>query len=232
MEHGQTATITADLDSDTNGATKKITADYGITPLQDNIWTYSDPTYIVEETEFADGDTVYVKVTDTVTKGETREITVQNNQKWNTISVDVTDNESDSFYLGSFIVYSGANDDVNDKLGLFYGETATITADLADDGTAGTKVIYASYIPPPPSNLTATAIITGSIRLDWTASYPETNVSKYNIYRAITTQGQNFASPLAIVSVGTTTYTDSATSDGVTYYLRGEGSGCSRKYRN
>jgi len=217
MEHGQTATITADLDSDGNSDTQQITAEYGITPLQDNIWTY-DPTYIVEETEFVDGDTVYVKVTDTVAKSGTKAITVQNNQKWNTISVDVTDSNSDSFYYGSFMVYSGANDDVNDKLGLFYGETATITADMANDGTSGTKIIYASYIPPPPTNLTATAIVAGSIRLDWTASSPETNVSKYNIYRAITTQGQNFASLLAIVSVGTTTYTDSATSDGVTYY--------------
>ncbi|GAI31365.1 unnamed protein product, partial [marine sediment metagenome] len=54
--------------------------------------------------------------------------------------------------------------------------------------------------------------------LSWTASSPETNVAQYNIYRAITSQGQNFASLLASVSVGTTTYTDSATSDGVTYY--------------
>jgi len=218
MEHAQTATITANLDGDEYYAWAQITADYGITPLQDNIWTYSDPTYIVEETEFGDGDTVYVKVTDTVTKSGTKAIAVQNNQKWNTISVDVTDSNGDSFYYGSFIVHSQANDDVNDKLGLFYGETATITADLADDGTPGIKIISASYIPPPPTNLTATAIVAGSIRLDWTASLPETNVTQYNIYRAITTQGQNFASPLAIVSVGTTTYTDSATSDGVTYY--------------
>ncbi|TKJ47212.1 hypothetical protein CEE34_04755, partial [Candidatus Aerophobetes bacterium Ae_b3a] len=217
MFDGQTATITANLDGDANEGTATITADY-VTALQDNIWTYSDPTYIVEETEFGDGDTVYVKVTDTVTKGGTRPITVQNNDKWNEILVDVVDSNSDSFYYGSFVVYSGANDDVNDKLGLFYGETATITADLANDGTPGTKIIYAAYISPPPTNLTATAIVAGSIRLDWTASSPETNVSQYNIYRAITTQGQNFASPLNNVSAGTTTYTDSATSDGVIYY--------------
>jgi len=33
MEHGQTATINADLDGEGDGATKQITADYGITPL-------------------------------------------------------------------------------------------------------------------------------------------------------------------------------------------------------
>ncbi len=186
--------------------------------LQDMIWTYSDSTYIVEEIEFGDGDTVYVKVTDTETKGGTKPITAENNTKGNTISVNVTDSNSDSFYLGSFIVYSGANDDANDKLALFYGESATITADLAVDGSPGTKTITASYIPPAPTNLTAAPIAEGSIRLSWTAPSPQTNVAQYNIYRAITTQGQNFASPLNNVSVGTTTYTDSATTDGVTYY--------------
>ncbi len=217
MEHGQTATISADLDGEGDGATKNITADYGITPLQDNIWTYSDSTYIVEETEFGDGDTVYVKVTDTETKSGTKAITVQNDHKGNIISVDVTDSNSDSFYLGHFIVHSQANDDVNDKLGLFYGETATISADLANDGLAGTVIISFRAISPP-TNLTATAIVGGSIRLSWTASSPETNVSQYNIYRATTSGEQNYASPLANVSAGTIIYTDSAASDGVTYY--------------
>jgi len=186
--------------------------------LQDMIFTYSDNAYAVPQTTFNDGGTVYVKVTDTETKGGTKPITAENNTKGNTISVNVTDSNSDSFYLGSFIVYSGANDDANDKLALFYGESATITADLADDGSPGTKTITASYIPPAPTNLTAAPIAEGSIRLSWTACSPETNVAQYNIYRAITTQGQNFASPLNNVSVGTTTYTDSATTDGVTYY--------------
>lgn len=51
-----------------------ITADYGITALTDVIWTYSDPSYTVEETEFGDRDTVYVKVTDTQTKDGKRMI--------------------------------------------------------------------------------------------------------------------------------------------------------------
>ncbi|GAI16182.1 unnamed protein product, partial [marine sediment metagenome] len=72
--------------------------------------------------------------------------------------------------------------------------------------------------PPAPTNLTATAIAGGSIKLTWTASSPETNVAQYNIYRATSSGGQNYNSSLASVSAGTTTYTDTTTTDGVTYY--------------
>ena len=147
MEHAQTATISADLDGEGDGATKQITADYGITPLTDVIWTYSDSSRTVEATEFGDGDTVYVKVTDLETKGGAKAITVANNTIGNTISVNVTDGNQDSFYLGSFIIHSGINDDANNKLGLLDGQTATITADLANDGAAGTKQITADYGP-------------------------------------------------------------------------------------
>jgi len=195
-----------------------ITAHYGITQLTDVIWTYSDSSRTLEASAFGDGDTVYVKVTDTQTTGGTKAISVANNSIGNTISVNVTDTNSDSLYLGSFIVYSGANDDANDKLALFYGQSATITANLAGDANSGTTTISADYTAPAPSNLTATAIAGGSIRLDWTASSPETNVAQYNIYRATTSGDQDFNSPLASVSAGTTTYTDSATTHGVTYY--------------
>jgi len=217
MEHGQTGLIEANLDSDDIYGWARITADYGITPLLDNVWIYSDSSYIVQETEFGHNETVYVKVTDTETKGGTKEITVKNNQKLNEIHINITDSNSDSFYLGSFVVYSGANDDANDKLALFYGESATITADLANDGFSGTAIIYFRAISSP-TNLTAAAIAGGSIRLTWTASSPETNVAQYNIYRATTSGEQNYASPLTNVSAGTTTYTDSATTDGITYY--------------
>lgn len=153
MEHGQTATISADLDADGNGVTKQITADYGITPLTDMIWTYRDSSRTMEATEFGDGDTVYLKVTDTETKGGAKVITVKNNQIGNTISVNVTDSNGDSFYLGSFIVYSGANDDANDKLALFSGQSATITADLAADGASGTKTITAAYLTSTVSQI-------------------------------------------------------------------------------
>ncbi len=72
--------------------------------------------------------------------------------------------------------------------------------------------------PPAPTALTATAIAGGSIRLNWTLSSPETDVAQYNIYRAINSGGQNYASPLSNVSAGISTYTDATTADGVTYY--------------
>ena len=103
-----------------------ISADYGITPLTDMIWIYSDSSRTVEETVFGDGDTVYLKITDTQTKGGTKAITVQNSTIGNTISVNVTDSDQDSFYLGSFIIYSGLNDDANNKLTMFNGQTASV----------------------------------------------------------------------------------------------------------
>ncbi len=72
--------------------------------------------------------------------------------------------------------------------------------------------------PPAPTALTALAIAAGSIRLDWTLSSPETDVAQYNIYRAITSLGQDYDSPLTNVSTGTSTYTDTSTTDEETYY--------------
>ncbi|MEA1965057.1 MAG: hypothetical protein U9O41_08050 [Candidatus Aerophobetes bacterium] len=108
--------------------------------LTDQIWTYNDPSYITETTNFGDGDTVYVEVTDSVTTGSPKTITVQNKTVGNEISVEVNE-VTETVYRGSLVVYSGANDDGNDKLALFTGQTATITADLADDGSEGTKTI-------------------------------------------------------------------------------------------
>ncbi|TES85275.1 hypothetical protein E3J95_04780, partial [Candidatus Aerophobetes bacterium] len=71
---------------------------------------------------------------------------------------------------------------------------------------------------PAPTNLSAMAIAGGSIKLTWTASSPETDVSQYNIYPATSSGGQNYSSPTYQVSAGTTTYTDTVTTDGVTYY--------------
>lgn len=71
-----------------------------------------------------------------------------------------------------------------DKFALFQGDSATITADLTNDGTSGIQTITANYLPPSPTNLTATPIAGGSIRLDWPASSPETRVCQYNVYRA------------------------------------------------
>lgn len=150
MENGQTATIEADLDGNVDGATKQIIANYG---LIDMLWIYSDSSRTEEATKFGDGDTIYLKITDTETKGDTKTLTVKNDQIRNTISINVTDSNRDSFYLGSFVIYSGVNDDANDKLALFDGQTATITADLAGDGVFSAKQITADYGIAPTASI-------------------------------------------------------------------------------
>ncbi len=87
-------------------------------------------------------------------------------------------------------------------------ETNTNEASATADATA----------PPSPSNLTATAIVGNGIQLAWTASSPETDVAQYNIYRSTTSGGQSYSSPTYTVPVGTTSYTDTSVTDGVTYY--------------
>lgn len=188
--------------------------------LLDIIWTYSNSGYTVEATEFGDGDTVYVKVSDSETRGGIKTMTVENNTIGNSISVKIMDSQVDGFYLGNFKVYSQGNDDPNDRLTLFSGQSATITADLADppDGLAGTWTIYAAYTAPPPTSLSATALAGGSIQLDWILSSPEGNVASYRVFRAIVSKEQDYASPIATVSAGTSTYIDGATTDGLTYY--------------
>jgi len=108
--------------------------------LLDQIWTYSDSSYTTEAGSFGNGDRVYVEVADTTTTGSPKTISVKNNTVGNEISVEVSET-SETIYRASFVIYSGANDDENDKLSLFTGQTATITADLASDGTEGTKTI-------------------------------------------------------------------------------------------
>ncbi len=72
--------------------------------------------------------------------------------------------------------------------------------------------------PPAPTGLTALAIAGGSIQLNWALSSPETDVAQYNIYRATTSGGQDYNSPLTNVSTGISTYTNTTTTDGETYY--------------
>ncbi|GAI07997.1 unnamed protein product, partial [marine sediment metagenome] len=68
------------------------------------------------------------------------------------------------------------------------------------------------------TSLSASAVAGGDIELSWTASSPETDVANYNMYRATSSGGQNYSSYTYQVSVGTTTYTDTSTTDGTTYY--------------
>jgi len=91
------------------------------------------------------------------------------------------------------------------------GNIETNTNEVSATASGGTG-------PPPPTNLTAMAIAGGSIQLTWTASSPETDVAQYNIYRATASGGEDYSYPTYTVSVGTTTYTDTSTTDGVTYY--------------
>jgi|GEM_PF-2059937 len=94
---------------------------------------------------------------------------------------------------------------------------ATNSSSVSTTDTTGT-VSVDNTPPPAPTNLLAMAIAGGSIKLTWTASSPETDVSQYNIYPATSSGGQNYSSPTYQVSAGTTTYTDTATTHGVTYY--------------
>ncbi|MBA7643186.1 hypothetical protein ES703_50905 [subsurface metagenome] len=87
-----------------------------------------------------------------------------------------------------------------------------------ETNTNETSATADAAAPPSPTNLAATAIVGGSIKLTWTASSPETDVSQYNIYRATTSGGEDYSSPTYTVPVGTTSYTDTSTTDGVTYY--------------
>jgi len=76
--------------------------------------------------------------------------------------------------------------------------TCEIVATNADSNstTDTTGIVTIDNTPPPsPTNLGATAISDGKIKLTWTASNPEDDVAHYNIYRATTSGGENFSSP-------------------------------------
>ncbi|GAH80707.1 unnamed protein product, partial [marine sediment metagenome] len=73
-------------------------------------------------------------------------------------------------------------------------------------------------LPPSPSNLTAAPISGDGVQLTWTASSTETDVSQYNIYRAVSSGAQDYSSPTYTVSVGITSYTDSSATSGQVYY--------------
>jgi len=71
--------------------------------------------------------------------------------------------------------------------------------------------------PSAPTNLSATVLSGGGIKLTWTAS-SSSDVSQYNIYRATTSGGENYTSPTYTVLVGTNSYNDTSTTAEVTYY--------------
>ncbi|KKK87201.1 hypothetical protein LCGC14_2755610, partial [marine sediment metagenome] len=108
---------------------------------------------------------------------------------------------------------------VNTKANGSYSVPATATDGVGNSTSDNTtSLTLDNTAPPSPTNLTATALAGGSIQLSWTASSPETDVAYYNIYRSTTSGGQNYSSYTYQVSVGTTTYTNTSTTDGTTYY--------------
>jgi len=90
---------------------------------------------------------------------------------------------------------------------------------LSENTTTNTDgtVTVDNTAPSPPTNLTATAIEGGSIKLTWTAS-SSSDVAQYNIYRATSSGGEDYSSPTYTASSTATAYTDTSTSNGITYY--------------
>jgi hypothetical protein len=113
---------------------------------RDLIFTYRDSSLTMPTDIFADNATVFVIVTDGSTTGGNKTITVNNTHN-EFINITVYDNGTnndiaeDRNYTGHFIITSGATNDTTDELRLKEGETATITANLANDSLAGMKTI-------------------------------------------------------------------------------------------
>jgi len=194
---------------------------------QDYIWVYRDSNYTEEATVFDDGDTVYVKVTNWTTQSTPASVTVTNVDIGNSIDVSVTNSETPeisadpTIFFGKFIVNSWLSDDANDKLRIFDGQKATISADLDNDDKAATAQITAMYIPPAPPNLQAVPVAPKKIKLTWDASNPEDTVVQYNVYRGTSSGGENYTTPIATVSAtgpSSYEYTDSGLTAGQTYY--------------
>ena len=113
----------------------------------DLIFTYRDSLLTTPADIFEDNATVFVVVTDGNTTGGNKAITV-NNTYSESINVTVYDNGTnydatadDKNYTGYFNIASGVTNDNTDELRLNEGDTATITANLANDSLAGTKTI-------------------------------------------------------------------------------------------
>ncbi|MCK4926088.1 fibronectin type III domain-containing protein, partial [Candidatus Aerophobetes bacterium] len=184
-----------------------------------------------DESAYKDGDTITLTVTlanhntgctltanfsnmddQYVTGGESVE-------NWGT---DGTDNNGDGHtdepaeqgvYVISYLISA-----VNGKADGSHSVPVTATDAASNSATSSISLTLDNTAPPAPTSLSATAISGGSIQLTWTASSPETDVAQYNIYRATTSGGQSYTSPTYTVSVGTTSYTDTTVTDGVTYY--------------
>ena len=96
---------------------------------QDYIWVYKDSGYTQEATAFDDGDTVYVKITDYITRSTSATVTVINDEIENSISVSVTYLETPpisddpTIHFGSFVIHS-SYENLTTELRIFDGQTA------------------------------------------------------------------------------------------------------------
>ena len=185
-----------------------------------------DPSY------YKDGDTVTLKVT------------LDNHNTACTLTADFS-NIDDQYVTGTESAVNWGTDGVDNngdghidepaEQGVYVVTYVISTVNSIDDGsyyvpvtatdgvgntkTDSTTLLTLDNTPPPsPTNLVATALAGGGIQLSWTLPSSEADVSRYNIYRALTSGGQDFSNPLDYVSKGTATYTDASTTSGTTYY--------------
>ncbi|GAI00461.1 unnamed protein product, partial [marine sediment metagenome] len=138
---------------------------------------------------------------------------------WGTDSVDNNgDGKTDEPAEQGIYVISYLISLVNTKADGSHSVPVTATDAASNTATKSINLTLDNTAPPAPTSLSATALAGGSIKLTWTASSPQTDVSQYNIYRGTTSGGQDYSSTTYTVSAGITTYTDASTTDGQTYY--------------
>ncbi|MQY60012.1 MAG: hypothetical protein GH144_10505, partial [Clostridia bacterium] len=148
---------------------------------------------------------------------------VSGDEDWENWGTDGVDNNDDGHKdepaeQGIYVIIYDIST-VNDRAdNTSYSVPVTATDGVGNSTSSSTTLTLDNTAPPSPTNLSATALAGGNIQLSWTASSPETGVAYYNIYRSNSSGGQNYSSYTYQVSVGTTTYTDTSTTDGTTYY--------------
>jgi hypothetical protein len=120
-------------------------------------------------------------------------------------------------------VWSGEVLCATDKVGTitYYITASEPSGNIAKDPTSGTYniVVKDNDAPTTITDLTATAATGGAIQLSWSAVADNIGVDHYNVHRdtsAIT--NLTGRTPIATIPRGTTSYADTTTVDGTTYY--------------
>ena len=103
------------------------------------------------------------------------------------------------------------------------GETATTVSQgntflvISDIGIVDAPTSPSVAAPSAPAGLVASYVPVAGIKLSWTA--PSGTIAGYNVYRGTTPGGENYAAPLnGATPITNTTYTDTTTVGGTTYY--------------